>query len=149
MNTYTHSKNSNTIKSKEFIAISNSYEVALILDHDIMLITNTRRVLWWYQTSHHNRVTIKVDLGTLNVLVDLMDLEWDFSMLMKEKYSGPSQWNCIDTACKHVTGSQECHITKRVKSACRERDRTRYIWYQMIGSRTNNISWNKRNWVQC
>jgi hypothetical protein len=30
-------------------------------------------------------VTIKVDLGTLKVLVDLMDLEWDFSMLMKEK----------------------------------------------------------------
>jgi hypothetical protein len=31
MNTHTHSKNSNTIKSSSFIAISNSYEVVLIL----------------------------------------------------------------------------------------------------------------------
>jgi len=47
-----------------------------------------------------------------------------------EIYSGPSRWYHIDTACKHVTRSQGCHITERVKSTCRERDRTRYRWYQ-------------------
>jgi hypothetical protein len=115
-----------------------------------MLITNIERIIWWYQTSHRNRVTIKVDLGTLKALVEAHRSKVGFVHPDDEKiYSGPSQWYCIDTACKHVTRSPECHITERVKSACRERDWTRYGWYQMIGSWKSNISRDKRNWLRC
>jgi hypothetical protein len=115
-----------------------------------MSITNTGRVLWWYQTSHRNRVTIKVDLGTLKVLVEDHGSRVGFVQPGDGKiYSGPSQWYCIDTACKHVTRSHEFHITQRVKSACQEGDQTRYGWYQMIRSQKSNISWDKRNWLRC
>jgi hypothetical protein len=65
-------------------------------------------------------VTIKVDLDTLEVLVRLMDQEWDLSILMMEIYTlSPLGDITFDTACKHVNRSQECHITEQVKSACR------------------------------
>jgi hypothetical protein len=144
MNTYSHNKNSNTIKSSSFIAVWNSYKVVLILrqwDH-------VGRVLWWYQMSLCNRVMIKVDLDTLKVLVEAHGSRVGFVRPDDGKiYSGPSQWYCIDTACKHVTRSHECLMTEQEKSACREHDQTRYGWYQMIAYRTSNISQDKRNWL--
>jgi hypothetical protein len=136
-----HSKNSNMIKSSSFIAISNLYEVVLILRPWDMPITDIGRVLWWYQTSLRNKVIINVDLGTLKVLVEAHRSRVGFVRPDDRKiYSGPSRWYYIDTTCKHVTRSHECYITEWLKSACRERDRTRYGWYQMIGSQTSNIS---------
>jgi hypothetical protein len=114
-----------------------------------MPITNAGKVLWWYQTSCHNRVIIKVDLGTLKVLVEAHGSRVRFVWPDDEKiYSRPSRWYCIDSACKYVTRSQECLITERVKNSCRKRDQTRYGWYQMIGSHTSNISRDKTNWLQ-
>jgi hypothetical protein len=114
-----------------------------------MSITNTGRVFWWFQTSHRNRVTIRVDLGTMKVLFEAHGSRVGFVHCDDRKiYFVPSQWYCIDTACKHVTRSHECYITERVKSTYQERDRTRYGWYQMIGSWTSNISQDKRNWVR-
>jgi hypothetical protein len=68
MNIHTHSTNSNTIKSSSFIAISNSYEIVLILrpcDH-----ANHRYQKSALMISNVNRVIIKVDLGILKVLVE-------------------------------------------------------------------------------
>ena len=98
-----------------------------------MSITNTWRVLWFHQTSHHNRVTIKVPLGTWKVLVEAHGSRVGFVHPDDgEIYFGPSRWYHIDTACKHVTRSQECHITEQVKSTCRERDQTRYGGYRWL-----------------
>jgi hypothetical protein len=146
MNTHTHSKNINTIKSSSFIAISNSCEVVLILRPWDHLNHWYRKGTLMIQTSHRNRVIIKVDLGTLKVLVEAHGSRVGFVHPDDGNiFSGLSRWYCIDIACKHVMRSQECLITERVKSTCQERDRTRYGWYQMIGSRTSNISWDKRN----
>jgi hypothetical protein len=140
------------------IEIQSSHQVSLLYQtHEVVLIlrpwnhVNHRcgKGTWWYQMSLHNRVIIKVDLGTLKVLVDAHGSRVGFIWPDDGKiYSGPSQWYCIDTTCKHVTRSQEYLITEWVKSSCQEQDRTRYGWYQMTGSRTSNISRDKRNWLQ-
>jgi hypothetical protein len=94
-------------------------------------------------------VTIKVDLDTLKVLVKAHESRVGFFHLDDgKKYYGPSLWYYIGITCKHVTRSHECHIAEQVRSACRERDQTRYGWYRMIGSWISNISQDKRNWVQ-
>ena len=94
-----------------------------------MSITNTGWVLWWHQTSHRNRVTIKVALGTPKVLVEAHG--WRVGFVHPndgEIYSRPSRWYHIDTACKHVTRSQGCHITERVKSTCRKQIGRAHVW---------------------
>ena len=114
-----------------------------------MSITNTGRVLWFHQTSHRNRVTIKVSLGTRKVLVEAHGSRVGFVHPDDgEIYSGPSRWYHIDIACKHVTGSRECYITwtsKEYLSVTRSNE----VWLiPMIGSRTSKISWDKRNWLR-
>jgi hypothetical protein len=86
-------------------------------------------------------VTIKVALGTLKVLVEDHGSRLGFSHLDDgEIYSGPSQRYHIHTACKHVTRSQGCRITKRVKNTCQV-TRLNYVWLiPMIGSRKSKIS---------
>ena len=96
-----------------------------------MSIISTGKVLRWHQTSHRNRVTIKVALVTPKVLVEAHGSRVGFVHPNDgDIYSGPSRWYHVDTACKHVTRSQGCHITERVKITCRKRDRTRYSWYR-------------------
>jgi hypothetical protein len=113
-----------------------------------MLITGTGRVLWWYQTSHRNRVIIKIDLGILKVLVELMDQEWNLFDPMTGGYSlGPSRWYYIDIACKHMTRSQECIITERVKRLVGND-----IELGMVDTKWSDfgqviISRDKRNWL--
>jgi hypothetical protein len=87
-----------------------------------MPITNTGRVLWWHQTSHFNKKTIKVDLGTIKVLVEARASRVGFIHPDdREICSGPSWWYHTDTACKHVTRSRGCwcpqqHMFVRVSS---------------------------------
>ena len=61
-----------TIRSSHlvYIVISFIRSNLISLDHEIMSITNTGRVLWCHQTSHRHRVTIKVSLGIWKVLVE-------------------------------------------------------------------------------
>jgi hypothetical protein len=148
MNTYTHNKNNNTIKSPSFIAISNSYKVTLIFipwDH---VNHYTGMVLWWYQMSHRNKMTIKVDLDTPKILVEAHGSRVEcIHPDDRNIFSKPSRWCHIDITCKHVNRSHECYHGMS-KEACWELDRTRYGWYRMIKSRTSNISRNKRNWLR-
>jgi hypothetical protein len=121
------------------------------LDHEIiMLITYTGRVLWWYQTSHHKRVTIKVELGTPKVLVE------DHGSRVElvhpndgEIYSGLSWRYYIDTAYKHVTRSQGCHVMERVKSICQVTRSNKVYLIPMNESRTSKISWDKGIRIWC
>jgi hypothetical protein len=113
-----------------------------------MLITDTRRILWWYQTSHRNRVIIKVDLGTLKVLVEAHGSRVGFVHLDDGKiFSGPSRWYCIDTACKHVTRSRECIITERVKSLVGNEIELGMVDTEWSDLGQVIISWDKRNWL--
>jgi hypothetical protein len=113
-----------------------------------MLITNTGRVLWWYQMSHRNKVIIKVDLGTLKVLVEAHRSRVGFVYPDDRKiFSGPSRWYCIDTACKHVTRSRECIIMEWVKKLVENK-----IELGMVDTKWSDlgqviISWDKRNWL--
>jgi hypothetical protein len=62
------------------------------VDHEIMLITNTRRILRCYQMSLRNKIIIKVDLGTLKVLVEAHGLRVEFVRPNDRKIcSRPSQ----------------------------------------------------------
>jgi hypothetical protein len=113
-----------------------------------MLITDTGRVLWWYQMSQHNRVIIKVDLGTLKVLVEAHGSRVGFVHPDDGKiFSGPSRWYCIDIACKHVNRSLECIITKRVKRLIGNEIELGMVDTEWSDLRQVIISWDKRNWL--
>jgi hypothetical protein len=113
-----------------------------------MLITDTRRVLWWYQTSHRNRVIIKIDLGTLKVLVEAHGSRVGFVYSDDGKiFSGPSRWYCIDTACKHVTRSRECIITERVKRLVGNEIELGMVDTEWSDLGQVIISRDKRNWL--
>jgi hypothetical protein len=106
------------------------------LDHEIVLINYTGGVLWWYQMSHHKRVTIKVELGTPKVVVEDHGSRVEFV----HPDDRPSRWYCIETACKHMTRSKGCHITERVKSTCQVTRSNKVQLIPMIESRTSKIS---------
>jgi hypothetical protein len=67
-------------------------------------------------------VIIKVDLGILKVLVEAHGSRVEFV------------WHRLQV-CDYVI-EMPYHGTS--KETCREKDRTRYGWYQMMGSRTSN-----------
>jgi hypothetical protein len=113
-----------------------------------MLITDTRRVLWWYQMSYRNRVIIKVDLGTLKVLVEAHGSRVGFVHPDDGKiFSGPSRWYCIDIACKHVTRSWECIITERVKRLVGNEIKLGMVDTKWSDLEQVIISRDKRNWL--
>ena len=57
------------------------------LDHEIVQLPDTVGVLWVYQTSQRNWVTIKVDYGYLQkCLLGDMDKDWDLSLRVTERY---------------------------------------------------------------
>lgn len=112
-----------------------------------MSITCTGRVPWFHQTSHRNRVIIKVSSGTPKVWVEdpwtksgicpsgwRRDILWALSVLSHQ------------TACKHVTRSRRCDTAVTSKRVLVGNEiKLRYGWYRMIGSRTSNISLRQRD----
>src|SRR3954467_15348518 len=72
-----------------------------------MHITFTGWMLLCHQTPHRNWVAIKVALSVRKVWVETHGSRVGFVHPYDGYiYSGPSRWNVIQLACKHVTGSQ-------------------------------------------
>ena len=87
------------------------------LDHEIVQLPYTIGMFWVYQTSQHNRVTIKVHYRyLLKCRWDGTNRDWDLSLRMTERYllahSVMHHHNELNVTKKLVTGS--C-ITERVK----------------------------------
>ena len=106
-------------------------------------------MLWVYQTSQRNWVTIKVDYGYLRkCLLGDMDQDWDLSLRMTERYhwahSVMHHHNELKVTKCLVTGS--C-ITVRVKCLAGN-EIERGIGIPTIESRASNISMDKGNSVR-
>ena len=96
-------------------------------DREIISNHYFRRLPWLHQTSHRDRVIIKVLLRYSNgvgwgvcIKIGICSSAWQIDTL------GPLGDDCIYEACKRVTRSRECNVTGTSKTVCQKRDRTRY-----------------------
>ena len=120
------------------------------LDHEIVQLSDTVRVLWVCQTSQRNWVTIKVHYRYLRkCLLVGTNRYWDLSLRMMERYlwahSVMHHHNKLNVTKELVTGS--CVMERVKRLAGNETERGTGI--PTIESRTSNIPMDKGDYVCC
>ena len=118
------------------------------LDHEIVQLPNTVRVLWVCQTSHRNWVTIKVHYGYLRKCLLGWHRDWDLSLRVTERYlwahSVMHHHNELNVTKALVTGS--CIAVRVKRLAGNEIEQG--IGIPTIESRASNIPIDKGNCIR-
>ena len=119
------------------------------LDHEIVQLPDTVGMLWVYQTSQRNWVTIKVHYRHLRSVCWVgTNRDWDLSLRMMERYlwthSVMHHHNELNVTKELATGS--C-VTERVKRLARN-EIERGIGIPTIESRASNVPIDKGNCIR-